>query len=311
MAAESKLSIVAAIAANLAIAVTKFTAAAITGSSAMVSEAIHSVIDTGNDGLILLGLHMSQRPPDEMHPFGHGKDLYFWTLIVAVMIFAVGGGMSVYEGIMHLAHPHPIRDPTWNYVVLGIAAIFEGSSLTIAFRQFRKVQRDDESLFEAIAASKDPSLFTVLFEDSAALLGLLAAFLGVFLGYTFGNPYFDGGASIVIGLILAVVAVALAYQSRGLLVGEGAEPRMLESIRRLAEADPGVIRVRNPLTMYFGPHTVLLTMDVQFRHGLSATEVESTVDRLERSIRDKHPDIKQIFLEAESISGREPAGSSA
>lgn len=301
--AESKKAIYAAIAANLAIAVSKFTAAAFTGSSAMISEGVHSVVDTGNGGLLLLGVRRSKKPPDEMHPFGYGKELYFWTLIVAILIFAAGGGISIYEGILHLLHPAPLGDPTWNYVVLGAAMVFEGAALLYAYRQFRKTA-GQQPLFSAIHASKDPTNFTVLFEDAAALLGLVAAFLGVYFGHRLQNPYLDGAASVAIGLILAATAVLLAYESKGLLVGEGADPAVLRQIRHLAEADPAVERIRSPLTMHFGPDTVLLTMDVQFRQGLSGIEVEQAVDRMEKSIRDSHPSIRRIFIEAESITER-------
>jgi cation diffusion facilitator family transporter len=301
--AESKTAIYAAVAGNLAIAVTKFTAAAFTGSSAMISEGIHSLVDTGNGGLLLLGIKMSKKPADASHPFGYGKELYFWTLIVAMLIFGVGGGVSIYEGILHLLHPTPLQDPIWNYVVLGLAVVFEGISFFIAYREFQAV-KGQHSIWQAIRASKDPTTFTVLFEDSAAMLGLIAAAVGIFLGHRFENPYFDGAASIVIGLILAAVALFIGYESKGLLVGEGADPATLQSIKRIAESDPKIARVERPLTMYFGPHTVLLTMDVQFRNDLSGADRDATVKRLEQAIREKHRDINHIFIESKSRSGR-------
>jgi cation diffusion facilitator family transporter len=301
--AESKTAIYAAIAGNFAIAVTKFSAAAFTGSSAMIAEGIHSVVDTGNGGLLLLGLDRGKKPPDTMHPFGYGKELYFWTLIVAMLIFGVGGGVSIYEGILHVLHPSPLEDPTWNYVVLGIAMIFEGVVFTIAWKQFQAV-KGEQSTWQAIRTSKDPSLYTVLFEDSAALLGLIAAAVGIFAAHHFNNPRLDGVASIVIGLILASVALIIAYESKGLLVGEGADSKTLRSIRAIAQADPAVAALKRLLTMHFGPDVVLLTMDVQFRSGLSASEVNAAVDRLEKHIGAKHPEISQIFIEAKSISER-------
>ena len=301
MPAEPKKAIYAAIGGNLAIAITKFVAAAFTGSSAMLSEGIHSMVDTGNEGLLLLGIRLSKREPDAAHPFGHGKELYFWSLIVAILIFAVGGGVSAYEGILHLLHPGGLGDPTWNYIVLGLAIIFEGISLTVAFKEFQKA-KGEQGTFRAIRTSKDPTTFTVLFEDSAAMLGLVAAFFGVFLSHQFDNPYFDGSASIVIGVILASVAVYLAYETKGLLIGEGADPETLSSIRAIAESDVDVKRVRSPLTMHFGPHTVLLTMDIQFKEGLSTIDLARAIDRLEKKIRSEHPDIKHIYLEAISIS---------
>ncbi|MGH8008453.1 MAG: cation diffusion facilitator family transporter, partial [Candidatus Binatia bacterium] len=300
MAAESKTAIYAAIGGNLAIAVMKFGAAAFTGSSAMLSEGIHSLVDTGNGGLLLLGIHKSRQPADTTHPFGYGKELYFWSLIVAVLIFGVGGGISIYEGILHLLHPNPLGDPMWSYVVLGLATVFEGIVLFIALKQFNAT-RGEQGFWEAVRMSKDPTTFTVVFEDTAALLGLIAAFLGVFLGHQLNNPYLDGAASIVIGLILATVAFFLAYETKGLLIGEGADAETLESIRALAEADPLVERIKDPLTMHFGPHTVLLTMNIHFQQGLSAVEVGGAVERMEQTIRSQHPDIKHIFIEAESI----------
>lgn len=305
--ASSKFVIYAAIGANLAIAIMKFVAAALTGSSAMVSEGIHSLVDTGNGGLLLFGIHKSKQPADATHPFGYGKELYFWSLIVAVLIFGVGGGISIYEGIAHLLHPRPLEDPFWSYLVLGFAAVFEGLVFVVAFRAFQALKGEDESIWQAIKSSKDPTTFTVLFEDAAAMLGLIFAFVGIFLAHQFENPYLDGVASVCIGLLLAAVAVVLAYESKGLLVGEGTDPQTLEKIRKLAEADPGVKKMLMPLTMHFGPDTVLLTVDIEFHKRLSATEVEEAVDRLDKSIRTQYPNIKHIYIEAGAVSsgGRE------
>ncbi len=307
MASGSKIAIYAAIGGNLAIASMKFAAAAITGSSAMLSEGIHSLVDTGNGGLLLLGIHKSKQPADATHPFGYGKELYFWALIVAVLIFGVGGGISIYEGILHLIHPSPLEDPTWSYVVLGLATVFEGIVFVIAFRAFQALKGEEQNIWQAIQTSKDPTTFTVLFEDAAALLGLIVAFVGIFLAHYFNNPYLDGAASVLIGVILSTMAIFLAYESKGLLVGEGADPQTLESIRTLAEADPGVKKVMNPLTMHFGPHTILLTMNIEFHKQLSAMEVEEAVDRLEKNIRNQYPDIRHIYIEAGAVStgGRE------
>lgn len=303
--AESHKAIYAAIGANLAIAVTKFTAAAFTGSSAMISEGIHSLVDTGNGGLLLLGLKRSQKPADAEHPFGYGKELYFWTLIVAIMIFAVGGGISAYEGLLHILDPSPLESARWNYIVLGLAILFESYSFYVAFKAFQSA-KGKKDLWQSIHTSKDPTTFTVLFEDAAALLGLIVAFIGIYLAHQWNNPYFDGSASIVIGVILATVAVLLAYESKGLLVGEGADPETLRQIRRVAECDPTVEHVNRVLTMYFGPHTVLLAMDLKFRDKLSAKEVEQTVDRLEDAIRKLHGDIKHIFIESDSLPSNRP-----
>jgi cation diffusion facilitator family transporter len=301
---SSKRAIVAAIGGNLAIATTKFVAAAFSGSSAMLSEGIHSLVDTRNGLLLLLGIRLSQRPADARHPFGHGKELYFWTLIVAILIFAIGGGMSMYEGITHLSHPNPLENPVWSYVVLGLAVVFEGYSWSVALREFRAVQRG-QKLWQAVHTSKDPTIFTMLFEDSAALLGLSVALVGVYLGHQLRNPYVDGVASIIIGVILAGVAVLLAAETRGLLVGESAATQAVADIRALAENDPAVERVGPPLTMHLGPHEVLLNLEIQFRRGLSAAEVEAAVDRVESAIRSRHPDVKRIFVEAESFTARD------
>jgi cation diffusion facilitator family transporter len=243
---------------------------------------------------------MSKKPADPSHPFGYGKELYFWTLIVAILIFAVGG-MSVYEGITHLRHPSPLANPTWNYLVLGFAFVFEGFAWGIAFKEFRS-SKGKTSLWRAVRASKDPTIFTVLFEDSAAMLGLVVAFLGIYLGHWLNNPYLDGIASIMTGCILALVAVLLAYESKGLLVGEGADKETISSICEIAQSDPAVERAMTPLTMHFGPQDVLLNLDIKFRPGLSAGEIELAVDRLEMAIRKKHPEVKRIFIEAESIT---------
>src|SRR5438132_7346055 len=199
MAAESTKVIYAAIVTNLAIAATKFTAAAFTGSSAMMSEGIHSLVDTGNGGLMLLGVRRSRKPADALHPFGYGKELYFWTLIVAIVVFAVGGGISAYEGLLHMLHPKTVEHPIWNYVVLGFAFVFEGYSFSIAFKAFQ-TERGELTIWQSIETSKDPTTYTVLFEDAAALLGLVVAFIGVLLAHVFNNPYFDGAASILIGI---------------------------------------------------------------------------------------------------------------
>ncbi len=302
MAKESKTTIFAALGANLAIAVSKFVAAAFTGSSAMLSEGIHSTVDTGNQGLLLLGLHQSRKPADAVHPFGYGKELYFWTLIVAILIFAVGGGMSFYEGIAHIRHPRPITDPTWNYAVLGAAIVFEGFSWTVALRELL-AGRGDKSVWAAIHTSKDPTLFTVLLEDTAALLGLIVALVGIYLGQRLDNPYLDGSASIVIGVILAVVAVFLAYESKGLLIGEGADPVIQANIKSLVASDPDVEEALPPLTMHFGPHEIMLALNVRFRADISANAVATAVDRLEARLREAHPDIRRIFVEAKAVSG--------
>src|SRR5882672_2602739 len=301
MQTESKTAIFAAIAGNLAIAATKLVASFCTSSSAMLSEGIHSLVDTGNGGLLLFGMRRSQRPPDANHPFGHGKEIYFWSLIVAILIFALGGGMSVYEGVIHIAHPNQIKNAAWNYAVLGFAIVFESISFYFAIKAFRK-EKGDQGIWETVHASKDPTTFTILFEDTAALLGLVVALAGIFLGHQLNMPYLDGVASIIIGVILGVVAAFLAYESKGLLIGEGVSPQTLDSIRAIAGADPSVVEVRKALTMHFGPHDVLLTLDVRFQKHLKSGEIASAINRLEAKIRDRHPEIRHIFIEAKSLS---------
>ena len=298
---SSKKAVVAAILGNVAIAAIKFVAAAATGSSAMLSEAIHSLVDTGNGWLLLLGMRRSRRPADAEHAFGHGKELYFWTLIVAVLVFGLGGGMSFYEGITHLLHPKAMERLAWNYLVLGVAILFEGLSWSVAFREFRAGQ-GEKGFWEAARTSKDPTTLTVVLEDSAALVGLLLAFTGILLGDRLHDPRFDGAASVAIGLLLSAVAFFLAYQSRGLLIGESADRATLASIREILAAEPAVERVIDLLTMHFGPHEVLLTLEIQFGRGLSAEDVEATVERLEERISARHPDVKRIYIEAQSIA---------
>ena len=298
---SSKKTIFAAIGANFAIAITKFVAAALSGSSAMLSEGIHSLADTGNELLLLLGIHMSQKPADANHPFGRGKELYFWTLIVAMMIFTVGGGISIYQGVTHLLNLRPLKDPTWDYVVLGFSVVFEGFSWKVAFTELLAT-KGEKNFWEAVRTSKDPIVFTVLFEDSAALLGLVVAFVGIFLGHQFHNPAFDGIGSIVIGIILAVVAIVLAYESKGLLIGESADIETVNNIRRLAADEPAVERVMRTLTMHLGPDEVLLNLEIHFYIQLSSEEVALAVSRLEETIGTYHPEVKHIFIEAKSLA---------
>jgi cation diffusion facilitator family transporter len=304
-ARESKTAITAAILGNIAIAVTKFIAAAFTGSSAMISEGIHSIVDTGNGGLMLLGIHKSREAPDFEHPFGHGKELYFWSLIVAIAIFAVGCGMSVYEGVTHLIDHEPPRDPYWNYLVLGFAFVFEGASWVFGWKAFRAA-KGKWGILEAIRRSKDPTTFMVLFEDSAALLGLIIASSGIFIGQQLNNPYADGLASILIGIVLGLVSFFLAYKSKGLLIGEGVERETLRHIRTLVEADPAVEHVSRLLTMHFGPHEVMLTLELKFRDELSAVGVRDAVARVQKTVQKEHPDITRVFFASESVAQEKP-----
>lgn len=305
MAAESRRAVIAAMAGNILIAITKFIAVAFTGSSAMLSEAIHSLVDTGNGSLLLLGAELSRKPADREHPFGHGSELYFWSLIVGVMIFAVGGGMSFYEGIVHLRHPvDPSGHPIWNYAVLAIAAIFEGTSWFFGWKAFRR-EKGNRGVLETIHETKDPTNFSVLLEDSAALIGLAFAFLGVFLGQILHMPALDGVGSIMIGLLLCVVSFLMVYESKGLLIGEGADPRTIASVRKIIESDPSVEHVGRLLTVHLGPEEILLTVELRFRPD-GVMDVREAVVRLRNAIQQKHPGITRIFFGAESFTGELP-----
>jgi cation diffusion facilitator family transporter len=302
MASESKTAIFAAILGNLAIAVTKFIVASVTGSSAMLSEAIHSVVDTGNGGLMLYGIHNSRKPADEAHPFGHGRELYFWTLIVGVLVFGVGGGMSVYQGLTHITHPPTLENPAWNYVVLAFAAVFEGTTWYFGWKAFA-AERRGQGIFETIHTSKDPTSFSVLLEDSAALIGIGIAFIGIFLANQLNQPRLDGLASVVIGILLCGVATLMVHESRGLLIGEGVDRKTLQSLRAIIEADQDVAHVQHLHTIYQSPRTVTLVIELRFQDTLSATDIRTAVARLETSIRARHPVVKHVFFGAESISG--------
>jgi cation diffusion facilitator family transporter len=251
--------------------------------------------------LLLLGIHKSKKPADDTHPFGHGKELYFWALIVAILIFSIGGGMSFYKGIAHLNDPVPLSDPFWSYIVLGLAFVFESIVLYLALKSFQEF-KGDMSYWKAIKLSKDPGSFAVILEDVAALIGVLVAFAGIFLGHYFNEPVYDAYASILIGVILTLIAVFLAYESKGLLIGEGADPEMAKSILDLAIADPAVQKTKPPLTMYFGPHEVFLALDITFNKDQSTKDLEDAITRLEKTIRTKHPIIKRIFIEANAIA---------
>ena len=298
---SSKLSLYGGIAANVAIAVSKFVAAYFTGSSAMLSEGIHSLVDTGNSGLLLYGMKQSERPADAEHPFGHSKELYFWGLIVAVLIFAIGGGMSFYEGIKHIQHPEPLEDAGWNYVVLGISLIFEGIAMYLSVKALIAQATPGVGFINMLRTSKDPAVFASVMENLAALVGLLLALTGVFLGHLLHNPYFDGGASIAIGLLLMLVAVFLVGRTKGLLVGTGVDAATLANLERIAREQPQVREIRSPLTMYLGPNDVILALDVDFADDLTSVQVAIAVERLQDAIRVEHPEVQRIFIEAKNL----------
>ena len=292
--------IIAALLGNSAIAVTKFFAAFHTGSSAMLSEGIHSLVDTGNQVLLLYGLKQAKKPADEAFPFGHGKEIYFWSFVVAILIFAVGAGVSIYEGVHHVLHPVSISNPMINYIVLGLAILFEGGAWLFAFKEFSKV-KGNYGYIEAVQRGKDPSMFVVLFEDSAALLGLLIAFLGIWLAQVTGNAVFDGLASIVIGLILGGTAAWLAYETKGLLIGERANKDVVDSIRNIASSFEDVESVNELLTMHMGPDFILVNISIRFKRGKLTRELEQLIHELDVAIKDEHDIVKRIFIEAEEI----------
>lgn len=303
---HSKKVIYAALIGNSLIAVCKFIAATFTGSSAMFSEGVHSVVDSGNQLLLLYGIKRSQRSPDRSHPFGYAMELYFWTFVVAILIFAVGAGISFYEGFRHVFHPEPIKAPAWNYVVLILSMIFEGVAWTIAYRAFNK-ERGSAPFLKAVRQSKDPTVFTVLFEDSAAMLGLIIAFVGVAGSHLFELHWLDGLASIGIGVILASVAILLAIESKGLLIGESADPKVTKDLRDLIMRKPNVKELNELLTMHLGPNDILLNVSIDFVDGITAEEVERAISEIEQEIKEAHSSIGRIFIEAQSVAGHAAA----
>lgn len=298
---SSKLVIYAALAGNTAIALAKFAAAFVTGSAAMMSEAIHSLVDTGNQVLLLHGLRRSARPATPEHPFGHGLELYFWTFVVAILIFGFGAGLSILEGIEKIEAPHPVEHAAINYAVLGASILFEGIVWVIAFREFRHTT-GGRPVLQSIHRSKDPALFTVLFEDTAALLGLVVALLGLGLGQALDLPVLDGVASVMIGGILAVSAGFLAYECQSLLTGEGVTSDVRRNIQAIATSEDGVVRLNELLTLHFGPQDVLVTLSLDFENSRSAGQVERTVSSIERRIKQAHPEVTRVFVEAQSFN---------
>jgi cation diffusion facilitator family transporter len=307
MASGSKLVIIAALIGNSLISITKFIAASVTGSSAMMSEGIHSLVDTGNQVLLLYGMKRAAKPADDEFPFGYGKEIYFWSFIVAILIFALGGGISIYEGIRHIQHPEPISNPLVNYIVLGLALVFEGAAWYFAFREFSRV-KGRWGYLEAIQRAKDPSIFVVLFEDSAAILGLLVAFIGVWLSQSTGILYFDGIASIIIGFILVGTAIWLAYETKGLLIGESANQSVIRGIRGALQAKSNIQHINEVLTMHMGPDFILANISVDFADNISAQQVETDIAAIDRGIKQAFPQIKRVFIEAEKRSNKFPPG---
>lgn len=304
--AESKLSatiranivLFGALFANVGIAIAKFVAAGITGSSSMLSEGFHSLVDSGNQVLLLYGQSRAKRPPDARHPFGYGRELYFWAFVVAILIFALGSGISIYEGWKHISAPEPLSDPTINYIVLGVAALLEGSSWTIAVREFGET-KGDMSWWQAIKQSKDPAGFIVLFEDSAALTGLLVAAAGVWASHAFDDPRIDGVASIVIGIVLGAVAILLAREAKGLLIGERADPKLVEQVRSLVSATPGITAVNHVRTIHTAPDQVFVAISADFEDELTMGAGEALIERIEARLHEDFAELSSIYLRPE------------
>jgi cation diffusion facilitator family transporter len=294
----SRKVIFAALVGNSLIAVTKLAAATFTGSSAMLSEGIHSIVDTGNQGLLLMGLSRAKRAPDERHPYGYGKEIYFWSFVVAILIFGVGAGVSIYEGIKHIGHAEPMVSARINYIVLGLAFLFEGAAWLFAFKEFALV-RGKRSLFQAVRESKDPTTFVVLFEDSAAMAGIIVAFVGIWLSQMTGLHWIDGAASVVIGLILAGTAWLLAVETKDLLIGEGASPATIAGIRNLASQVDGVENVNEVLTLHMGPEYILVNVSLDFADHCTAEKIEDEVALLTGAIKKEWPLVQKVFVEAE------------
>ncbi len=295
---NSKKVIIAALIGNLGIAATKLWAAFFTGSSAMFSEAIHSGVDSGNQLLLLYGLKRSRLPADAQYPFGHGKELYFWAFVVALLIFSIGAGVSIYEGIRKISEPHPLTSPYVNFAVLGVSILFETGSLTVAIREFNKART--LSFWSAVRLSKDLGVFTVLIEDLAAMAGLLIALAGLLAAEFLHLPWMDGAASIGIGIVLAAVALFLCYETKGLIIGESAHDDLIRDVRALAAASPAVAQVNEVSTMHLGPQEVLLVMSVDARDSLEAGKLEEMLQALEYRIKERFPVVGRLFTEIQS-----------
>jgi len=297
-AIRANIVLFGALFANLGIAVAKFVAAGITGSSSMLSEGFHSLVDSGNQVLLLFGQRQAKRPPDARHPFGYGRELYFWAFVVAILVFALGAGISIYEGWRHIRAPEPLRDPTINYVVLGIAALLEGTSWSIAVREFART-KGDAGWWEAIKESKDPAGFIVLLEDSAALAGLGVAAAGIWASHAWDDARIDGAASIAIGVILAIVAALLARESKGLLIGERADVRVVERVRALVAASPGITAVNHVRTLHAAPDAIFVAISADFDDALTMGEGETLIEDIETRLRAEFQQLSSIYVRPE------------
>ena len=296
---KANIVLIGALVANLGIAVAKFVAAAISGSSSMLTEGIHSLVDSGNQVLLLYGQHRAKRPADALHPFGYGRELYFWAFVVAILIFAVGAGVSIYEGWRHVRDPEPLRDPLINYIVLGVAMLLEGTSWAIAVREFNH-ERQGAGWWRAVRRSKDPAAFIVLFEDSAALLGLIIAGVGVWASHALGDPRIDGLASIGIGLILALVALLLAREAKGLLIGESADPVLIAGVWSALDDYPAITSVNHVRTVHTSPEVVFVAISADFDDSLLMGDAERLIERIEADLSARFPQLTSIYVRPES-----------
>ncbi|SDH82355.1 cation diffusion facilitator family transporter [Chryseobacterium taeanense] len=294
--ANNRKSIYSALAANLLIAVTKFIAGAFTNSSSMISEGIHSTVDSTNQLLLLYGIKRSKKAPDESHPFGYGKELYFWSFIVSILIFGLGGALSIYQGILHIIEPEVMKNPFWNYIVLVLSLIFEGTSLLISLKEFNKT-RNGAGWWDSIIKSKDPSSFLVVFEDGAAVAGLIIVMILMSISYSFQIPELDGIASILVGLILVFVSLILARESRSLLMGEGISPDTREKIAKLAEQDTAVLRTKNILSTYQSPEEIVLMLIIDFQDHLDTEEITMAVQRIRENIKKEFPLVRFVIIQ--------------
>ncbi|AQR74246.1 cation diffusion facilitator family transporter [Sphingomonas sp. LM7] len=295
---RANIVLYAALAANLGIAVAKFVAAAITGSSSMLTEGVHSLVDSGNQGLLLYGQHRAKQPPDAEHPFGYGRELYFWAFVVAILIFGLGAGVSIYEGWKHVAAPEPLHNPLVNYIVLAVAVALEGTSWGIALKEFAAA-KGEMGWWAAVRESKDPAAFIVLFEDSAALAGLFVAGIGIWASHHWGDPRIDGVASIAIGCILAAVAILLAREAKGLLIGERANPQVVACVWTILDREPRIMRVNHVRTIHTGPDRVFVAVSADFDDALTMGEGEALIERIEQELKAALPMLSSIYIRPE------------
>lgn len=298
----SQRVVYAALFGNFAVATTKFIAAALTGSSSMLSEGVHSLVDTGNGALLLYGMKRSQRRPDGIHPLGYGREVYFWSFMVALLLFSLGAGVSLYEGVQHVLSPVPMESPYLNYIVLGLSLVFEGGSWWVAFKEFRQA-KGKLGYFEAVRLSKDPPSFLVLFEDSAALIGILIAFAGIAGAQILERPELDGVASIAIALVLGASASLVARESKGLLIGEQASPETVASILKIVEREPGVVRANGMTTVHMAPDQIVVSLSVEFADELRTPDIEERIAGMEERVRAAHPEVIALFVKPQTEAG--------